>query len=90
MSDNPVPDELVDHLCRCSRLTAQEAEHVVTEVLAYFDQTQDAFLRQRHQQLQSLGYTNADIYAALQSELQSRRFTSKPMTTRQIRRAIYG
>ena len=90
MSDDAVPVELIDHLCRSSRLTAQEATRVVSDVLAYFDDTPDAFLRQRHQELQLLGYNNSDIYAALQRELQARRFSCKPMSTRQIRRAIYG
>ena len=90
MSDVVVPAELIDHLCRNSRLTAGEAEHVIREVLSYFSETQDEFLRLRHQELQLLGHSNAEIFSALQLELQSRRFSSKPMTTRQIRRAIYG
>lgn len=90
MSDTPVPTELIDHLCRSSRLTEKEAQHVVNEVLAFFNESPEAFLRQRHQELQALGHSNTDIYTALQVELQARRFTCKPMSTRQIRRAIYG
>jgi len=90
MSETTAPTELVDHLCRNSRLTAQEASRVIDEVLAFFGDTPDAFLRQRHQELQTLGYSNSDIYGTLQIELQTRRFSCKPMTTRQIRRAIYG
>ncbi len=84
------PDELIDHLCRSSQLTAREAEHLVAEVLAYFSQTPEEFLRARHQELQSLGYGNTEIFATLQAELGLRRFSAKPLTTRQIRRAIYG
>ena len=90
MSDNPLPIELIDHLCRNSRLTADEAEHVVNEVLAYFSDTPDEFLRARHQELQALGGSNTEIYASLQQELELHRFRSKPLSTRQIRRAIYG
>ena len=90
MSDNSSPAELIDHLCRNSRLPATEAEHVVNEVLAYFSETPDEFLRLRHQELQALGGSNTEIYAQLQQELQQRRFRSKPLSTRQIRRAIYG
>ena len=85
-----VPTELIDHLCRNSQLTAKQAEHLVAEVLNYFSQTPDDFLRTRHQELQAQGYGNADIFATLQAELNSRRFGAKPLTTRQIRRAIYG
>lgn len=90
MTNAIVPSELIDHLCRNSRLNAQEAEHIVNEVLAYFAETPDEYLRQRHQELQSLGRSNSDIFLVLQHELQNRRFASKPMSTRQIRRAIYG
>ncbi len=90
MPDSAVPAELIDYLCRSSRLTAEEAERVVNEVFAFFDDTPEAFLRQRHQELQSLGHSNAQIFQTLQVELQQRRFCAKAMTTRQIRRAIYG
>lgn len=90
MSENLIPEELIDHLCRNSRLTAQEAEHVVGEVLAYFSATPDEYVRTRHQELQALGNSNPDIFSTLQKELMARRFGAKPLTTRQIRRAIYG
>lgn len=90
MSDITIPAELIDHLCRNSRLTAQEAERVVSEVLTYFSETPDDYLRRRHQELQALGDSNSDIYSTLQTELKARRFGAKPLTTRQIRRAIYG
>lgn len=84
------PSELIDHLCRNSQLTASEAEHLVAEVLGYFSQTPEDYLRTRHQELQSQGYGNAAIFSTLQLELSTRRFNAKPLTTRQIRRAIYG
>lgn len=90
MSDITVPAELIDHLCRCSRLTAAEAEQVVNEVLVYFSETPEDYVRNRHQELQALGNSNSDIFSTLQEELQARRFGAKPLTTRQIRRAIYG
>ena len=85
-----VPADLINHLCRNSQLTAREAEHLVAEVLAYFSQTPEEFLRTRHQELQSQGFGNATIFSMLQLELSTRRFGAKPLTTRQIRRAIYG
>jgi len=90
MPNKTVPSELIDHVCRSSRLTAKEAEHVIAEVLAYFADTPDQFIRSRHQELQSLGHSNAQIFSTLRAELLARRFAAKPLTTRQIRRAIYG
>lgn len=85
-----IDNELIDHLCRSSQLTAKEAERVVAEVLSYFSQTPEEFLRTRHQELQSQGYGNSAIFTTLQIEMSNRRFGAKPLTTRQIRRAIYG
>jgi len=85
-----IDQELIDHLCRSSQLTAKEAVHLVTEVLSYYSRTPEEFLRTRHQELQTQGYDNSAIFSALQTELSSRRFCAKPFTTRQIRRAIYG
>lgn len=85
-----VPADLIDHLCRNSQLNAREAEHLVAEVVAYYSQTPDEFLRARHQELQSQGFGNTAIFSMLQLELNTRRFGAKPLTTRQIRRAIYG
>lgn len=90
MSEISAPQELIDHLCRNSRLTAEEAAHVVIEVLAYFSETPDEYVRTRHQELQALGNSNSEIFSTLQKELQMRRFGAKPLSTRQIRRAIYG
>lgn len=85
-----IDQELIDHLCRSSQLTAAQAEHLVAEVLSYFSQTPEEFLRARHQELQARGFGNSTIYSTLQHELNARRFSAKPLTTRQIRRAIYG
>jgi len=90
MSDITAPTDLVDHLCRCSRLTAREAEHIVGEVLSYFSATPEEYLRARHQELQAMGSSNKDIYSTLQKEITARRFGAKSLTTRQIRRVIYG
>jgi len=90
MPNSTVPAELINHLCRSSRLTAQEAEHIVSEVLAYYCETPEEYLCTRHQELQALGKNNSDIYVTLQQELLTRRFGAKSLSTRQIRRAIYG
>lgn len=90
MQEPAIDPELIDHLCRNSKLTASEAQHVALEIMAYYSDTAEQFIRQRHQELQARGRSNQDIFSTLQHELAQRRFRSKPMTTRQIRRAIYG
>jgi len=85
-----VPRELVDHLCRNSALTAGEAEHIVREVLTYFRESPEDFVRRRHLELQALGWTNARIFSAIRHEMTHTRFTCTPLSERQIRRLIYG
>ena len=90
MSDPVAPAELINHLCRNSRLTEGEAEHVVAEVLCYYSESVEDFVRRRHQELQTQGLSNNVIFSALANEVQLHRFVGKPLTIRQIRRAIYG
>lgn len=90
MSDSTVPQELVDHLCRTSRLTASEARQLVAEVNHFYGETVEQFLLRRHQELQLRGLSNSTIFTTLQSEIEDWRFSGKPMSVRQIRRTIYG
>jgi len=89
-STRELPRELIDHLCRSSALTAQEATHIVQEVLAYFHETPDAFVRRRHQEMQVAGWPNTRIFAVIRAEMNTTRFASAGLSERQIRRLIYG
>lgn len=82
--------ELVAHLTRTSRLTPGEAARVVADVLAFLDETPEAFVRRRHLALQAAGLANPAIYQRLAQELGERRFRAQPLSARQIRRIIYG
>ena len=83
-------DELVDHLCRQSPLTPAEAQKLVDEVLAYYNESAQCFIRRRHYELQKSGLANSSIYRLIGDELKRHRFVAEPLTERQIRRAIYG
>ncbi len=91
----PMPDqtelgELVAYLVRSSRLSPAEAARVVSEVLAFLDETVDDFIRRRHLALQAQGRSNSEIFMQIASELGQRRFRAPAYTGRQIRRVIYG
>jgi hypothetical protein len=90
MSDLGELHELITYLVRTSRLTPAEARRVVGEVMAFLDETPDAFIRRRHLALQSEGLPNAAIFARLAAELAQRRFRAPEYSERQIRRIIYG
>jgi hypothetical protein len=90
MSDLGELEELIAFLVRTSRLTAPEAARVVGEVLGFLAETPEAFIRRRHIALQSQGIANEAIFTQLAAELERLRFRAPPLTTRQIRRIIYG
>ena len=90
MSDLGELQELVTYLVRTSRLTPAEARRVVGEVIAFLDETPDAFIRRRHLALQSEGLPNTAIFTRLAAELAQWRFRAPEYSERQIRRIIYG
>jgi hypothetical protein len=90
MSDLSELQELVAYLVRTSRLSPQEATRVVGEVLAFLDETPEAFVRRRHLALQAEGLSNSAIFARIGAELAQWRFRAPQYSERQIRRIIYG
>jgi len=89
ISSSPDP-QLVQHLIRQSGLSSAEAHHLITEIIAFYHETPQTFIRRRHLELQKSGLANERIYAIIAEELTQHRFAPEPLTTRQIRRAIYG
>ncbi len=90
MSTTVASTDLVAHLCRQSALSPHEASRLVQEVLAFYGESADAFIRRRHYELQKSGLPNATIYALIGEELKHHRFVATPLSVRQIRRTIYG
>jgi hypothetical protein len=83
-------DELVGHLVRTTALPPDAARRVVEEVVAYFGEPTEAFVRRRHRELQAAGLVNADIFRRIAAELAARPVAAPELTERQIRRVIYG
>lgn len=90
MSDPGELDELIAYIVRTSSLSPQEARRVVGDVLAFLDETPEDFVRRRHLELQMEGLSNAVIFDRIALELEQRRFRAPKLSTRQIRRIIYG
>ncbi|MDG4858100.1 hypothetical protein P8605_08035 [Streptomyces sp. T-3] len=83
-------DDLVDHLTRSTPLSRGEAGRVIQDVLAYFDETTEDFVRRRHRELQAQGLLNAAIFEQIQSDLKYRAVAPPELSLRQLRRMIYG
>ena len=89
MTPRPYGD-LVAHLVRSTPLSEGEADRVVAEVLDWFAEPVADFVRRRHRELAARGMTNDRIFAAVGEELPARLFPARPLTTRQLRRLVYG
>ena len=84
------PPELTDHLVRISGLEYPRAERLLREILEYFDEDIDAFVRRRHRELQRSGRRNDAIWPRLVAEVEGRPFRASALTERQLRRIVYG
>ncbi|MEU6220052.1 hypothetical protein ABZ845_21415 [Streptomyces sp. NPDC047022] len=83
-------DELVDHLARSTPLSHGEALRVIQDVLAYFDEPTEEFVRRRHRELQAQGLVNTAIFERIESDLRYRAVAPPELTLRQLRRIVYG
>jgi hypothetical protein len=85
-----VHEELVTHLARTSPLSPSEAARVVAEVLGYFGESAEEFVRRRHRELKAGGLTNEQAFALIAAELPARRVAPPQLSLRQLRRVVYG
>lgn len=83
-------DELVTHLSRTSPLSRGEAARVIAEVLGYFSEPVEDFVRRRHRELKAEGLTNDQAFAQIAAELPWRRVAPPRFSLRQLRRVVYG
>lgn len=83
-------DDLVDHLVRSTPLRRGEAVRVVMDVLAYFDETAEEFVRRRHREMRAQGMGNEAIFDRIAEELPRRTVAPPRLSRRQLRRIVYG
>ncbi|MEU4151246.1 MULTISPECIES: hypothetical protein [unclassified Streptomyces] len=83
-------EELVDHLTRSTPLNRGEALRVIQDVLAYFDETTQEYVRRRHRELQAEGLRNTAIFDRIEADLKYRAVAPPELTLRQLRRMVYG
>lgn len=83
-------DELVEQVSRTTGLTPDDARRVVADVLAYFTETTEDYVRRRHTELQVYGMKNDEIFDRVAAELRHWPVRSPELSARQLRRIIYG
>jgi hypothetical protein len=91
MNDKPDIQPLINHLCQNSDLTPSQALKTVNEVISYFSESAEDYVRRRHLEIkQEYGLANPQIFQRIEAELAQLVFAAPPLTQRQIRRIIYG
>ncbi|HJQ83531.1 MAG TPA: hypothetical protein VKA21_05610 [Candidatus Binatia bacterium] len=88
-ADDEVAD-LIAHIERLTPLGRGEVRRLVGEVTAYFSESVEEFVARRHAQLQREDLRNEAIFERIERELRVRRFAAPALTTRQVRRIVYG
>jgi hypothetical protein len=83
-------EDLIDHLTRTTALGRGEAARVIADVLAYFGEPVEEFVRRRHAELRSRGLANDAIFKRIAAELPGRRVAAPDLSLRQLRRIVYG
>ncbi len=82
--------ELVTRVAQSTGLSEGEAARVVADVVAYYAEPTEVFVRRRHSWLQARGMRNPEIFAQITTELTGRVVAPPVLTERQLRRIVYG
>ncbi|WP_418275389.1 hypothetical protein ACNHYB_11010 [Isoptericola jiangsuensis] len=82
--------ELVARVATTTGLPPSEAARVVQDVLAWYAEPVEDYVRRRHASLRTHGARNEEIYAQIAAELRDRVVAAPALTERQVRRVIYG
>ncbi|MFD3592460.1 hypothetical protein ACFWU5_07000 [Nocardia sp. NPDC058640] len=85
-----VPTDLVRYVVASTGLPERVAARVVADIVGYFDETAEQFVRRRHAELQAREVRNAEIWQLLAGELAQRPVAAPTFTERQLRRIVYG
>ena len=82
--------ELTQHLVATTRLGQAEAGRVIADVIAYFSEPVEHFVRRRHREFQHQGLANPEIFVRITQELAARPVAAPSLSSRQLRRLVYG
>ena len=85
----PVDTALVDHLVAGTGLTPAEARRVIEDVVAFYAEPVEEYVRRRHAELKTYGARNDEIFTRIATELGERVVAAPPLSERQLRRIIY-
>jgi len=82
--------DLVSRIATSTGLRPAEAARVIADVVAYYSESTEEYVRRRHDELQTYGMKNPKIFAHIRSELAERVVAAPALSERQLRRIVYG
>jgi hypothetical protein len=82
--------DLIERIASSTGLTPGEAARVVEDVLAWYREPVEDYVRRRHAHHQLYGKRNPEIFTLIAGELATRLVAAPPLSERQLRRIIYG
>lgn len=82
--------DLVRHVAATTGLDEPVAARVVADVVAYFGETTEEFVRRRHRELQARDRRNDEIWPRIAAELAARVVAPGDVSQRRLRRIVYG
>ena len=87
---DPFPQDLTRYLAASTGLPQPTVVRVIADVVTYFSETVEEFVRRRHAELQQRQRKNDEIWPLIAAELGQRRFAVPAVSERQLRRIVYG
>jgi hypothetical protein len=82
--------DLIDRVAGSTSLTPAEAARVVEDVLAWYREPVEDYVRRRHAHHRLYGKRNQEIFALIADELDGRLVAAPSLSERQLRRIVYG
>lgn len=82
--------ELIFRVSASTGLSRGEAARVVADVVGWYREPVEDYVRRRHSYLRTYGKRNNEIFGLIAAELGDRLVAAPDLTERQLRRIVYG
>ncbi len=82
--------DLISRVAASTGLTEGEAARVVADVIGWYSEPVEEYVRRRHAHLKTCGSRNQQIFAQIADELAGRVVAAPDLSERQLRRIVYG
>jgi hypothetical protein len=83
-------EDIVERVAITTGLPRNVAARVVDDVLTFYRQSAEHYVRVRHTTLQAEGKNNDQIFSLIAGELTRRLVAAPQLSERQLRRIVYG